>query len=380
MDKIKNFINEFNSRIDPIMDKLCSHKFIRFSFKIICIVTAIALLLLLAFPFIYGSLKVSAAEFENSPDITPYSERTSVSGNAWAFDMGWTASAGYGIFDVSGTIISVNGQEVNSSFDEFCIGYVSSVAYRNTLSFYTNGSFTYQIGNSGSFVIKFDDNAGPDAENSRLLSWLSTGLEVVLPSANVISAGSYLLPDEPFDGLFADSYGIIGSPDNPFYFTIIGSDESFYSISRFVSNDSSGVVSAMDYFSNSNHYRVLNDDSWTLSRYRYITILDDYTFTSADDNYDFCYTISNILIPYTPDDSDSYNSGFEFGYALGQKEGYDVGYTDGLADSFLGNFFGGVLDALDNLNIVFGYSFLAIVTTIVGLMFTLWILKLIAGG
>ena len=78
---------------------------------------------------------------------------------------GWVASAGYGIFNVSGDI---NG----SSFTTLAIGYVDSVSYRNCISLFTNSSFSSQFGNSSSLTITI--TGGDDVDNELLKSWLDT--------------------------------------------------------------------------------------------------------------------------------------------------------------------------------------------------------------
>lgn len=95
---------------------------------------------------------------------------TDLTGYTVTVPAGWSASAGFGMFDVSGT---VNYYDFPYAFSSFYVGYAinfddgSLVNSSNAVVFY--GFFeTYPNGNSLSFTV----SGGSDSSNSSLIQWL----------------------------------------------------------------------------------------------------------------------------------------------------------------------------------------------------------------
>lgn len=109
-----------------------------------------------------------------------------------------------------------------------------------------------------------------------------------------------------------------------------------------------------------------------------------YNLLSSDEYMKSCrfvWSAGNYLDPDSKELFDYYfdpfiDSNLGADYYDGYDVGFNAGYGEGLSGSFMSDFITGVLDGLDSLTIVFGYSFLTILSSIIGIFVTLWLVRL----
>ncbi|MBO7183965.1 MAG: hypothetical protein J6V49_07515 [Bacteroidales bacterium] len=112
---------------------------------------------------------------------------TDLTGTTWDVSSGWSATRGYGIFDVNFNAV-VQGDELDST--QFAIGY--SFSFDTGLSPRENRVSILPLygwlSNSGGFTATF--TGGTDATNTSLISWLKQYGQLTshtMPSANLIT-------------------------------------------------------------------------------------------------------------------------------------------------------------------------------------------------
>lgn len=122
-------------------------------------------------------------------------------------------------------------------------------------------------------------------------------------------------------------------------------------------------------------------DGWNINGAKNIQVMQDVIVGS-----DF-YTVFNNVYAPSSESSNEFDSGYAAGYVDGRNDGYDSGYNQGyaqgLADgdqNIFTNIIGGTLGALDGFTIIGGFSLLDLISTLLGGMALVWILKLLAGG
>lgn len=119
-----------------------------------------------------NSAPSNAVEYVVEPSL-PVWNGTDLTGTTWYVPSGWSATAGYGMFNITGKLNSY-------SFVYFCLGYRKNssnpknlVTNSNYLSFKTTSDGNYTSFNSetlGSFTITF--TSGNHITSSNLISWL----------------------------------------------------------------------------------------------------------------------------------------------------------------------------------------------------------------
>lgn len=122
-------------------------------------------------------------------------------------------------------------------------------------------------------------------------------------------------------------------------------------------------------------------DGWNIDGAKNIQVLQDITVSSG------FYTVFNNVFAPSSEASNEFDSGYAAGYVDGRSDGYDIGYrqgyAEGLADgdtNIFSDIIEGTLSAVDSFTIFGGFSLLDLISTLLGGMALVWILKLLAGG
>lgn len=122
-------------------------------------------------------------------------------------------------------------------------------------------------------------------------------------------------------------------------------------------------------------------DGWNMDGAKNIHVMQDITVSS-----DF-YTVFNSVYDPSSEASNEFDSGYAAGYVDGRSDGYDIGYRQGYAEglsdgdtNIFTDIIGGTLGAVDSFTIFGGFSLLDLISTLLGGMALVWILKLLAGG
>ena len=122
-------------------------------------------------------------------------------------------------------------------------------------------------------------------------------------------------------------------------------------------------------------------DGWNIEGAKFIEVTQDITVEPE------FYAVFNNIYEISSQASNEFDSGYAAGYQDGRDVGYDIGYRQGYAQgledgdtNIFVDIIGGTLAAVDSFTIFGGFSLLDLISTLLGGMALVWILKLLAGG
>ena len=283
---------------------------------------------------------------------------------------GWSCPSSLDTFYVNGRILDDNWQPYGTTFSELYLGYNDYIPTNDYVMF-LGPRGPYTIDNQTAVYLQIDSlSSNSSWYDNVLLSWyFSIGggdFYDTPPGLTLIKSGYYHLLDNPpyindaYNAFVVDidfSAPLANNPNINFNAIQFSSDNITPNINRiYYLTESNSILVYTRYISEN----VINIDQ----QFKYIKIDYDVLIDSEQAR------IFNNFYVY-----DSNDAPF-----IDYENGYNNGYNNGLAQSFIANFFKGVIDALDQLTIFYGFSFLTIIQTVLGFCVLLWILKLIAGG
>lgn len=146
---------------------------------------------------IFPSMEITAnGEYKLTgyPEELPVWNGTDLTGTSWSVASGWSATAGYGEYSISGSL-QYQGNTNTYTFNKFAIGGKwydsggSSTQANIVGSGDTSNKYNHkEIDNAKSFTITFTD--GTDATNTSLISWLKANGELTshqMPTPTLIT-------------------------------------------------------------------------------------------------------------------------------------------------------------------------------------------------
>ena len=163
--------------------------------------------------------KLTTAEVTPEDPTLPIWNGTDLTGTTWYISPGFTANAGYGVFDVVGIVTSVNEFGThNNEFENFYIGYVAPSAF-TPFEEYENSIGFNQIGANASIHTSeekyrwFTFNGGADTTNPRLIDWLLQNAKLTSHQLDLV--GTWVFNDTitelpVFDDTVENVYGEYG--------------------------------------------------------------------------------------------------------------------------------------------------------------------------
>lgn len=284
---------------------------------------------------------------------------------------GWSCPAEYDSFYINGRILDSNWQPYGTTFSETYLGYNDYTPAADYVMF-LGPRGPYSIDNQTAVYFHVESLSSDSTwYDNVLLSYLlqigGSDFYEVPPGLNLIESGYYRIIDNPplINEVFWLNINftvpLFRDPNNLFTSIYFGPSTTNSQTEDIYYNyiENSVTYTHLAYERNLSH-----DSVFFVPEFRYIKIENDILIDNSQYRYFFNF------FERTSDDTPF----------IDYESGFNDGFNQGVAESFIANFFEGIIKALDNLTIFYGFSFLTIIQTVLGFGVLLWILKLIAGG